>query len=735
MTLAQAITHFNGSPFFVNNLPFSENYIENATGQYFVSTGSQKRASFADAAARHQMLYSRYHKSKYFCATCHDVSNPALANLGQDGTQPLTTETESAYSYFHVERTWSEFMSSAYGRQGGAATNPEFRAQGATDITRAAKCQDCHMRDVVGVACNKNGVPIRPDESTEHPNSGQPLHDLTGGNAWISHILASTDPNGPVYDPVNAQLLDQGPAVLTLDFNAGQTPKANGAALLAGADRAKQQLRLAATIKNLAYSGGNVSFTVQNNSAHKLISGFPEGRRMFVNIQAKDAAGNIIYEVNPYDDGAGTLKGLPNSASSPPLGPNEAYVDELVYEVHPSSSLTGEDETFHFVLATGRYKDNRIPPKGFDLTRATPRISEPVWHGASDPGYFSAQEYAGGFDEISLSDYPQVNFPNNVASVDMTLYYQGTSREYVEFLRDEINGDQNLTLPASAYIIQSDPFFSQLKAWGNTIWQLWEHNHGTGVEGIVPFMMAQATVGGEVPCVPPIPSLLSATAGDTQVTLTWQEIPGDPAVLGYNLYYDQGGKAQMIDTLWGPAANNNVDPGLTNGQEYCYKVTSLYDCDGDGVSDTESGFSNILCATPTNPGQTVFVGVDTMRTGKWVTTGKGNNQTTEFVVTDTFNAGDEVVIQAHVVDEGGAPLADATVEITINDPNGNPVTTLLTGPSDADGIAETTWQTQKPNKKGQGGTPAGNYQAVTNNVTVSGYVWDGVMTPAPVNIQ
>jgi hypothetical protein len=237
-TLAQATRLFNGNPFYgVDNLPHSPNYTENATGQYFVSTGSQKRASFADAAARHQMFYSRYHKSKYFCATCHDVSNPVLANLGQDGTQPLITETASAYSYFHVERTWSEFMSSAYGQQGGAATNPEFQAQGAPDITHAAKCQDCHMRDVVGVACNKKGVPIRPDESAAHPNSGQPLHDLTGGNAWISYILASTDPSGPVYDPVNAQLLDQGPAVLTLDLNAGQTPKDNGAALLAGSDR------------------------------------------------------------------------------------------------------------------------------------------------------------------------------------------------------------------------------------------------------------------------------------------------------------------------------------------------------------------------------------------------------------------------------------------------------------------------------------------------------------------
>ena len=42
-----------------------------------------------------------------------------------------------------------------------------------------------------------------------------------------------------------------------------------------------------------------------------------------------------------------------------PLGANEAYVDELVYEMHPESDLTGESQTFHFALATGRHKDNR----------------------------------------------------------------------------------------------------------------------------------------------------------------------------------------------------------------------------------------------------------------------------------------------------------------------------------------------------------------------------------------
>ena len=82
LTESQAVVMFNGNLFYsANNLPFSSDYSENAAGQLYVAAGSEKRASFADAAARHQMLYSRFHKSRYFCATCHDVSNPVLANL------------------------------------------------------------------------------------------------------------------------------------------------------------------------------------------------------------------------------------------------------------------------------------------------------------------------------------------------------------------------------------------------------------------------------------------------------------------------------------------------------------------------------------------------------------------------------------------------------------------------------------------------------------------------------
>ncbi len=125
--MVQSLNFFNGTPYFGPTYqPIPPNYTENAAGQYFVSPQADKRASFSDAPEYHPRLYSRYHKSKYFCSSCHDVSNPVLANLAFEGTPPgngttvLPTEEQSAFAYMHVERTFSEFMLSAYGQPGGA---------------------------------------------------------------------------------------------------------------------------------------------------------------------------------------------------------------------------------------------------------------------------------------------------------------------------------------------------------------------------------------------------------------------------------------------------------------------------------------------------------------------------------------------------------------------------------------------------------------------------------------
>jgi len=603
MRLATTIRLFNGSPFYSTNRPPTA-YTENAAGQYFIDDNRGKRASFADASARHRMYYSRYHKSKYFCSTCHDVSNPILANLVHGGVGPhetranflgtartLWSEMYPAYSYFHVERTFSEFMLSAYGQPGGAPGIGPFAPtvfKTSKPNNYIASCQDCHMRDVRGKACSQKDGVLRPDGSIEHPKSGLPLHDFTGGNAWVSYVLASAISGSPNYDPVNASLLNQGPSILTLDLSAGTG--IDPVALLAGVDRAKQQLQLAASIQNVSYSPttGSLSFRIQNQTGHKLITGFPEGRRMFVNIKAYKA-GSLIYEINPYDYTVGTLKGL-GVGSSPALGPNERYVDALVYEAQMSSTLTGESKTFHFALATGRYKDNRIPPKGFRIAEAESRLSEPWYGGVKRLDYFTPAEYAGGYDDVS------VTIPAGADYIEVTLYYQTTSREYIEFLRDEINGTVR-TLPDSAYIVQTDPWFAKLKAWGDTIWQLWDRNKN--VDGAKPFMMTQAKWGAPASTAPGTPQNLTATGGQKSVTLSW--MPGTPVPTGgYRIYYDQAGKKLFRANV--PAGTTTyIDTGLSRKTMYCYFVTAWNDYNGNGIFDPgidfESGHSNVACAT------------------------------------------------------------------------------------------------------------------------------------------
>ena len=295
-TESASVRLFNGTAFYdASFAPHSSAYTENGGGQFFVGAAKPRRGPFVDAAAKHQIQYSRYHKSRYFCSSCHDVSNSALANINYaatppgDGTTVLPSEQVSAYSYGHIERTFSEFRLSGYGQLDGVTGEGPF-APGVFKTShpgsKIASCQDCHMADRVGVACNKAGSILRPTGSSDHPQSGLPYHDLTGGNAFVTTILASTVAGLAGYDATNASLLRQGAAKLTLDLTQGEP--LDPAALLDAAQRAVSNIQKAASIVGLTYdrTTGALSFRVRNNTGHKLLSGYPEGRRMFVNVRS-----------------------------------------------------------------------------------------------------------------------------------------------------------------------------------------------------------------------------------------------------------------------------------------------------------------------------------------------------------------------------------------------------------------------------------------------------------------
>jgi hypothetical protein len=224
--------------------------------------------------------------------------------------------------------------------------------------------------------------------------------------------------------------------------------------------------------------------------------------------------------------------------------------------------------------------------------------------------------------------------------------------------------------------------------------------------GAAPFLMAQAQAGsGGTPppvCESPTPNLDSTEAASGQVTLNWSDEHTDNSeVVGYTVYYDQADKSQFLTDL--DLETSFTDTGLVNGQQYCYKVTSKYE-------DCESEFSNILCATPEAPGQgTVPAGVASIETGYY--SGKGKSRT--FNPETTFAQGAEVTFQVTVMDQNGAPIEGATVDLSITGPSSLAVSS---GTSDADGIAEGAWKTTTR----KGGTPTGLYTATTTGVTATG---------------
>ena len=96
---------------------------------------------------------------------------------------------------------------------------------------------------------------------------------------------------------------------------------------------------------------------------------------------------------------------------------------------------------------------------------------------------------------------------------------------------------------------------------------------------------------------PDSPTGLVASAGDAQVSLSWN-VPsndGGAAITGYNVYRgttSNGEDSTPIAT--GVTSTSYTDTGLTNGQTYFYTVTAVN-------SVGESGQSNEASATPTSP--------------------------------------------------------------------------------------------------------------------------------------
>jgi len=366
-----------------------------ADGMYVDDVNNGKRGPFSDPGAPHQFFPSPFHASSNLCGTCHDVSNPVHSRTGDFSYTPNAFGTPAPdadpHALFPIERTYSEWTQSAYATTPGGIYAPQFGG----NKSFVSSCQDCHLRDVSGVACNKASGVHRDD---------LPLHDMTGGNTLMPAIVGQLHPG-----------------------------EVDAAALAAGIQRATDMLTKAATlavdVTPADPAGPRVQVRVVNETAHKLPSGYPEGRRIWLNVQAYDTGDQLVYESGAYDAATGVLTHDP---------------DLKLYEIHPGISTAlapvvdvPAGPSFHFVLNDSIYFDNRIPPRGFTNAAFVAIQSAPIGYTYADGQFWDDTEY---------------RVPNGTARVVVKLLYQTTSKEYVEFLRDENRTNDAGTVLYNAWV-------------------------------------------------------------------------------------------------------------------------------------------------------------------------------------------------------------------------------------------------------------------------------------------
>jgi hypothetical protein len=145
---------------------------------------------------------------------------------------------------------------------------------------------------------------------------------------------------------------------------------------------------------------------------------------MWLSVKFFDVTGAIISESGRYDFIDDALKGQP--VRVPTLLPD----DQLkVYETKPGLSEGWAAQlglepgpSFHFVLNDVIYKDNRIPPRGFTNAAFKSRNAAPAGYAYEDGQFWDDTPY---------------RIPEGAAEVEVTLYYQTASWEYIKFLVEE----------------------------------------------------------------------------------------------------------------------------------------------------------------------------------------------------------------------------------------------------------------------------------------------------------
>jgi hypothetical protein len=309
-----------------------------------------------------------------FCGSCHELTVPVL-NHGMP-----------------EQRTYTEWKFSAYSRPNAGAT---LGIPVATERTQAGevRCQDCHMpklrheyADNAPAAPNADPVLTGwfPYAKDRNVTGGTSKHTHAGANRDLGQMMKLLYPE-PDQEVVGVQT---GPDVRvfpgmlstrdpTYDRNVRN-------AELSMADAVAVQI-LSGPVETATAGVYEVQVKVTNRTGHRIPTGYPDGRRMWVALDVKDAAtGASVYRSGVYDLADARLytdagaKAL-NRALAPLIDAVNGANAVMVYErvtcrdgLVPGAPLNDglpdgicEDSGTPFLPNNRIMFDNRIPPAGF----------------------------------------------------------------------------------------------------------------------------------------------------------------------------------------------------------------------------------------------------------------------------------------------------------------------------------------------------------------------------------
>ena len=359
---------------------------EAANGSYIIDKYAVRRSPLDDLEIQNMhgvdMLLSPHHEEAAFCGACHDLSNPVLS-LQKDGSfmpngMDAAHPTGNIHEMMPEQRTYSEWLNSSFAQPEGVVFE-DGRFTDNNGGNAVNSCQDCHMPDNPGAICvfwEMESVGLR-----DHV----PEHSFVGANSWVLGAVRN------LYDDTETGLSD---------------------ASMALAHTRTETFMQKASDMELSQESDQLNVRITNMTGHKLPTGYPEGRRMWLNIKFLDASGGLIEERGAYDWATADLIEDDTKVYEPKYG--------MTQEMAKLTNLPA-GESFHLVLNNTLIFDNRIPPMGFTNANYDAIQSAPVGYTYADGQYWDDTLY---------------DIPSGAVQAVATLYHQTSTKEYIEFLRD-----------------------------------------------------------------------------------------------------------------------------------------------------------------------------------------------------------------------------------------------------------------------------------------------------------